>query len=132
MADDSRYEESLTPTIYFFVDKQSDEVVAIHMYSIFGISYMDQSIQDWRPASREEDAIYKYIYGGYHTYKYDWSSEPYDITDPSWDPEDIQDWYPKLAKAWGKGELVSAEDLKPYASKLEENFISDDEQGNLS
>jgi len=52
MSDSSRYEASLTPTIYFFVDKQSDEVAAIHMYSIFGIFVMEQSIQDWRPASR--------------------------------------------------------------------------------
>lgn len=127
MSDSSRYETSLTPTIYFFVDKQSDEVAAIHMYSIFGIFFMDQSIQDWRPASREEEAVYKYINGAYDTYKYEWDSEPYDVTDPSWDPADIQDWYPSVSKAWAKGETITVEDLKPCARKLEQNFISQDE-----
>jgi len=125
MAEESYYDTSLTPTIYFFTDKENGKVAAIHMYSIFGIFTMDQSIQDWRPASREEEDFSKYINGDYDTYKYEWASEPYDVTDPAWDPKDIQDWYPSVSKTWAKGETVTVEDLKPYAKKLEEIFVDE-------
>lgn len=125
MAEESYYENSLTPTIYFFTDKDSGEVVAIHMYSIFGIFTMDQSIQDWRPASREEEDFSNYINGAYDTYKYEWGSETYSFKDPKWDPKDVQDWYPSVSKAWAKGETVTVNDLKPYAKKLEQKFIAE-------
>lgn len=121
--DGSKYENSLEPTIYFFTDKSSQEVVAIHMYSIFGISTMDRSIQDWRPSSREDESVYPYIYGDYDTYKYVWGSEPYDINDPNWDPADIQDWYPIMSKKWARGETVTVDDLEPFATKLDEVFV---------
>lgn len=123
MAEESYFDTSLTPTIYFFTDKDSKEVVAIHMYSIFGIFTMDQSIQDWRPASREEEDFSHYINGAYSTHKYEWSSEPYDVMDENWDPEDLQDWYPSVSKTWAKGETVTEEDLAPYAKKLESKFL---------
>lgn len=125
MAEESYYETSVTPTIYFFADKDTGEVVAMHMYSIFGIMTMDQSIQDWRPASREEESFSNYINGSYDIYEYDWDSEPYSVSDPNWDPEDVQDWYPAVTKGWAKGETVTVKDLAPYATKIESNFIAE-------
>lgn len=132
MAEESYFDTSLTPTIYFFTDKDDKEVVAIHMYSIFGISTMDQSIQDWRPASREEEDFSNYINGSYNIFEYDWDSEPYSVNDPNWDPEDIQDWYPKVTKSWAKGETVTEEDLAPFARKLDSNFVAEVTEKDLS
>jgi hypothetical protein len=125
MAQESYFETSLIPTLYFFTDKDTKEVVAIHMYSILGIMKMDQSIQDWRPASREEEDFSNYINGSYNIFEYDWESEPYDVTDENWRADDLQDWYPTVTKAWAKGETVTEDDLAPYAKKLESNFIAE-------
>lgn len=127
-ANSTKYENSLEPTIYFFTDKVSQEVVAIHMYSIFGIFTMDQSIQDWRPSSREEESVYLYINGDYDTHKYVWGSEPYSVSDPNWDPEDIQDWYPLMSKNWAKGGTVTVHDLVPYTTKLHEVFVDSEDK----
>lgn len=125
MAEESYFDTSLTPTIYFFTDRDDKDVVAIHMYSIFGIFTMDQSIQDWRPASREEESFSNFINGSYDIYKYEWGSEPYNINDENWDPEDVQDWYPSVSKSWAKGETVTEEDLAPFAKKVESKFIAE-------
>lgn len=129
MADESLFEVNLTPTIYYFVDKETDEVAGIHMYSLFGIASMDREIQDWRPTSREEEGFSDLVNGNYDIYEYDWSSEPYSLEDM--DPEDTNDWVPKTAVAWSKGENVTAEDLAPFAKKLESVFISEEEAAEL-
>lgn len=125
MADESMFEVSATPTIYYFVDKDTNEVAGIHMYSIFGMSNMDRDIKDWKPANREDEAFVDLVNGNYDIYKYDWSSEPYSLSDM--DPEDVNDWYPKTAVAWGNGETVTVEDLAPFAKKLEEVYFDAEE-----
>jgi hypothetical protein len=122
---ESKFDDSITPTIYYFTNKENGQVEAIHMYSIFGISTMDQSIQDWRPASREDKAVSDFIYGSHNIFDYNWDSEPYSVNDPNWDPEDLQDWYPSAAKSWAKGETVTEDDLAPYAKRLDSNFVID-------
>lgn len=114
MADESLFEVSLTPTIYYFVDRDTDEVAGIHMYSIFGMAKMDQEIQDWRPTSREDEDFITLYTGNYDMYEYDWDSETYQMVDPA----DVTDWYPKTTKAWGRGETVTSKDLAPYAKKI--------------
>lgn len=119
MADESLFEVSLTPTIYYFVDRDTDEVAGIHMYSIFGMGKMDPEIQDWRPTSREDEDFINLYTGNYDMYKYEWDSEEYEMVDP----EDVTDWYPTTAKAFGRGETVTAEDLAPYAKKINSELL---------
>lgn len=49
MSDSSRYETSLTPTIYFFVDKQSDEVAARDPVKTFVRRSWHRSLYDPSP-----------------------------------------------------------------------------------
>lgn len=119
MADESLFEVSLTPTIYYFVDRETNEVAGIHMYSIFGMARMDQEIQDWRPTSREDKDFVELMTGNYDIYEYEWDSEEYEMVDP----EDITDWYPTTSKAWGRGETVTVEDLAPYAKKINSELL---------
>lgn len=123
MSDESRYENSLQPTIYFFVDKITSEVVGIHQYSIFGIAVFDREIGELRPGSREEEGFAEMINGKYDTYKYIWDSEPYDMMSEDWDPEDTNDWFPTPAKAWLRGEAVTVKDLERFTTKLEQTFL---------
>jgi len=123
MSEESKHDNSLTPTIYFFVDKNSGELVGIHHYDIFGIFVFDRDIGELRPGSRDEEGFAEMINGKYDTYEYIWNSEPYDVNSEDWDPADTNDWFPSPAKAWLRGETVTVKDLEPFTNKLEQTFI---------
>lgn len=129
MADESTFDVNGMPTVYYYVDKQSQEVAAIYMYSIFGITAMDQETKDWRPASREEEAFSGVLEGKYDVYSYDWASEEY--SDDDMDLEDSNSWVPKTVKDWGNGATVTVDDIMSHTKKLDEQFISAEEAAEL-
>ena len=111
MAED--FQVSAEPTIYFYVNKQTEQVEGIYMFSIFGIMTREKG-QDWRIGSREEQALKDFIDSRdkYDVHAFDWSTDVLLAKDS--DPEDDEEWNPQVIQAWGKGEDLSLETIKPF------------------
>jgi hypothetical protein len=107
------FQVSADPTIYFYVDKQTEEVGGIYMFSIFGIMAREKG-KDWRVGSREESALQDFINSRdkYSIYAFDWDTDVLLAKDS--DPEDDEEWNPQIIQAWGRGEDLTLEDIKSF------------------
>jgi hypothetical protein len=112
-----QFELSGDPTIYFYVDKDTDQVDGIYMFSMFGIMGRPKG-EDWDVASRKEEPLNSYITSPekYDIYSFDWSTDILLAKDS--DPDDDEEWNPELIKAWGRGEDLSKDDILPFSRMI--------------
>ena len=129
MADESTFSVPTDMSLYYYVDRGTQEVAAIYLYNIFGITAMDKESGDWRAASRDEQEFSDLVNGDYDVYSYDWESEDY--SDDDMVSEETDDWTPKSVSDWASGKTVTAEDIKSHTRKLDETFISAEEAAEL-
>jgi hypothetical protein len=110
MAKDQEYAVSAEPTIYFYVNKSSQSVEYVSMYTIFGITVRPKG-EDWEMGTRS--SLEKYYSAEYEIWSYDWDNE--DDTPGSGasiSPDDELDWEIDLVQAWAKGEDLNRSDLE--------------------
>jgi hypothetical protein len=119
MAEDTTYDVTANPTLYFYVDKSTQEVAGVYMYSIFGITTRDKG-GDWRVGDRETDSLKDFQSNDYEVYAYDWDSEP--ILGKDSDPKNDDEWSPTPVKDWGTGKQITVEDIKPYTRKVDVSY----------
>lgn len=114
---EEKFELSGDPTIYFYVDKDTDQVDGIYMFSMFGIMGRPKG-EDWDVASRKEEPLKSYITSPdkYEIYSFDWSTDVLLAKDS--DPDDDEEWNPELIQAWGRGEALSKDDILPFSRMI--------------
>lgn len=114
---EEKFELSGDPTIYFYVDKDTDQVDGIYMFSMFGIMGRPKG-EDWDVASREEEPLKSYITSPdkYEIYSFDWSTDVLLAKDS--DPDDDEEWNPELIQAWGRGEALSKDGILPFSRMI--------------
>jgi hypothetical protein len=114
---EKEFELSGDPTIYFYVDKATDQVDGIYMFSMFGIMGRPKG-GDWDVASRGEEPLSGYIKSPekYDIYSFDWSTDVLLAKDS--DPDDDEEWNPTLIQAWGRGEDLSRDDIVPFSRMI--------------
>jgi hypothetical protein len=111
---EEQFELSGDPTIYFYVDKETEQVDGIYMFSMFGIMGRIKG-EDWEIASRAEEPLNGYITSPekYTVYAFDWDTDILLAEDS--DPDDDEEWNPVVIQAWGRGEDLSVDDISGFS-----------------
>jgi hypothetical protein len=110
MAKEQEYDVSAEPTIYFYVNKGSQAVEYVSMYTIFGITVRPKG-EDWDMGTR--DSLQEYYSADYEIWSYDWDSEDDSPgSGVSISPDDELDWEIELVQSWAKGEDLNRSDLE--------------------
>jgi hypothetical protein len=110
---EEQFELDGEPTIYFYVDNDTDQVDGIYMFAFSLMSRKKGA--DWELASREEEPMNSYITSPakYTIYAFDWSTDILLAKDS--DPDDEEEWNPTVIQAWGRGEDLSKADILPFS-----------------
>lgn len=112
MADEQEYQVSAEPTIYFYVNKSSEQVEYVSMYTIFGITVRPKG-KSWTMGTRSDLA--KYYSSEYEIWSYDWDNEDdTPDTDVDVDPDNDEDWEIEPVNLWGKGQDLTKADIEEY------------------
>lgn len=112
MAEETTLRASLEPTIYFYVNKATEQVEYVSMYTIFGITVRPKG-QKWEVGSRDD--LEKYYTSDYEIWSYEGSEDDDEIFEGDWDPEDGDSWEVPPVQDWAKGEDLSKEYISKYA-----------------
>lgn len=110
MAKEQDFSISVEPTIYFYVNKKTEQVEFVSMYFLFGNTIREKG-QDWEAGSRDD--LEKYYSPNYEIWSYDWNNE--DSTPGSgadMDPDNEEEWEIELVQRWGRGEDLSRSDVE--------------------
>lgn len=110
MAEEKKYQVSAEPTVYFYVNKETEAVEFVSMYTIFGITVRPKG-ESWGMGTR--GMLDKYYSADYEIWSYDWDNE--DDTPGSGaalDPDDDDDWDIELVQQWGRGEDLTRLDIE--------------------
>lgn len=112
MANETTLKASLEPTIYFYVNKATEQVEYVSMYTIFGITVRPKG-EKWAMGTRDD--LEKFYSSEYEIWSYEGSPDDDEMFDGSWDPEDGDSWEVPPVQTWAKGEDISKEDIAKYA-----------------
>lgn len=112
MAEETTLRASLEPTIYFYVNKATEQVEYVSMYTIFGITVRPKG-QKWEVGSRDD--LEKYYTSDYEIWSYEGSEDDDEIFEGDWDPEDADSWEVPPVQDWAKGKDLSKEYISKYA-----------------
>lgn len=134
MAEKRTINLSVLPTIYFYVNKDTEAVEYVSMYSIFGITVRPKGSK-WTMGTRTD--LEKFYSDQYQIWSYDWANE--DDTPGSGaaiSADDEDEWDTELVQAWGRGEDLTKADIEgtcklvndgEYVSAAEAEKIPGDE-----
>lgn len=110
MAQESTFNASALPTIYFYVDKGTGQVEHVSMYTIFGITVRPKG-KSWTMGTRDE--LDKYYTSEYEIWSYDWENE--DDTPGSGnsiDSDNEDEWEIELVQDWAAGKDLTRAELE--------------------
>jgi hypothetical protein len=126
MAAEQEYRVSAEPTIYFYVNKNSDQVEYVSMYTIFGITVRPKG-QGWTMGTRSDLA--KYYSSEYEIWSYDWeNSDDTPGSGADLDPDDEDSWEIEPVQLWAKGRDLTKEDIQEYCRMVNSGeYISAEE-----
>lgn len=119
---------SAAPTIYFYVNKESEQVEYVSMYALFGITVRPKG-EKWVAGTRDD--LEPYYTEKYEIWSYDWSNE--DDTPGSGadlDPEDEDSWEIEPVQKWAKGEDISREEISKLARLVNRGEYASAEEAN--
>lgn len=127
MAEEQDFQVSAEPTIYFYVNNETEMVDYISMYSIFGITVRPKG-KKWTSGTRSD--LDPYYNSNYEIWSYDWSNE--DDTPGSGadlEPDDDESWEIEPVQRWGRGEDLDKADVESYANLVVsgDSYISKEE-----
>lgn len=128
MANNTDFVASAAPTIYFYVNKNSEQVDFVSMYTIFGITVRPKG-KPWTMGTRSD--LDPYYTNDYEIWMYDYDSEEeFDVAEL--DPEDDDSWEVPPVQTWAKGDDLSREDVSKVARLVNEgNYISREEASEI-
>lgn len=125
MAENPVINASIEPTIYFYVNKATEMVDFVSMYTIFGITIRPKG-QKWTVGTRKD--LEKYYSSSYQIWSYEGADDDDEIFDGSWDSADEDAWEVPPVQQWAKGENISKDDISKYARLVNDGeYISEKE-----
>jgi hypothetical protein len=112
MAEEQEYDFSPEPTIYFYVNKETESVAYVAMYTIFGITVRPKG-EKWRSGSRDD--LEKYYSSSYEIWSYEWDNlDDTPGSGANLDPDDEDGWEIDLIRDWAKGSTLSRADIEKF------------------
>jgi len=129
MAEIKPFSVSVEPTFYFYVNKATEEVEYVSMYSIFGITVRPKG-EKWVVGTRGD--LEKYYSEDYQIWAYEGSDDDDDIFDGSWDADDEDAWEIPPIQEWAKGETLTKDYISKYARLVNDGeYISEEEAAEI-
>jgi len=125
MAEIKPFSVSIEPTIYFYVNKETQEVDYVSMYTIFGITVRPKG-EKWTAGTRDD--LEKYYSEDYQIWAYEGSDDDDEIYDGSWAADDPDAWEVPPVQEWAKGTTLTQEYISKYARLVNDGeYISEEE-----
>lgn len=126
MAEEQEYSISAEPTIYFYINKETEFVEYVSMYTIFGITVREKG-KKWVMGSRDD--LEKYYSPEYEIWSYEWdNSDDTPGSGAGLDPENEDDWEISPVQDWAKGVDLKRADIEEVSRLVNSGgYISEEE-----
>lgn len=127
MANEQEMQVSAEPTIYFYVNTETDMVDFVSMYNLFGIVVHPKG-EKWTAAGRSD--LDPYYSEKYDIWAYDWDNEDDTPGSGDFDPDNEAEWEIEPVQRWARGEDLTKADVEAFARLVvsgSESFMRADE-----
>lgn len=130
MAEEQKYRVSAEPTIYFYVNKETEMVEYVSMYTIFGITVRPKG-ESWTSGSRTD--LNKYYSSKYEIWSYDWdNSDDAPGSGSNLDPADEDSWEIEPVQVWAKGGDLTRSDIEEVCVMVNSGeYVTSEEAENI-
>lgn len=130
MAEEQLYDVSPEPTYYFYVNKSTEMVEYVSMYTIFGITVRPKG-EKWTMGTRND--LDKYYSADYEIWSYDWeNSDDTPGSGSNLDPADEDSWEIEPIQDWAKGQDITREEISKWCVLVNSGeYISPEEAAKI-